>query len=213
MLLAEDDSFHIAHLFQFLIQGEQLAFDCSKRQSEICESPYQKKFLIRQARQERFHASAFSFGLRIVKPKGIISPIGKSAMTDYRKLIEEALHKGDLAESFLGMQIILEGLGDVTLENVSTNFSPKRNTFERIRKIILSQEDEHHHFGINYFSQLYPSSEEIPKYLKQRAGDYLALTNEMLLASRSLFEYFEEDVYFYQNQLEKTLPKWVINEK
>jgi hypothetical protein len=153
MLLKEDDSFHIAHLFQFLIQGEQLALHCSKRQYAISHKAKDKAFFLKQSRQERFHASAFIFGKNIIRTKGVGATIGQSVMSDYKRLINEALNRGDIAESLLGMQVILEGLGDVTLENMNTGISKKRGTFDRIRKVILSQEDEHHDFGIQYFKQ------------------------------------------------------------
>lgn len=211
MFIKEDDAFHIAHLFQFLIQGEELALACSKRQSEITVNPVERQFFLKQCRQEKFHSAAFKFGSSFVRPKGIKNPIGQRIMSDYRQLIFEALVRGDIAESVLGMQVILEGLGDVTIENMRTGIATKRAAYERIRQLILSQEDEHHDFGLNYFSHEGTEQPEITSQLTSRAQDYLGLTEALLLETQSLFEYFEADVNQYRHRFFNTLPDWVTS--
>ncbi len=148
IVLAKDDAYHIAHLLQFLIQGEVLAFDCAKQQAKLCNNAGQTKFLKRQARQEFFHASVFKMGVGLIKPKGVGAPLGERPMRQYRRLIEDALKRGDLAESLLGMQVILEGLGDVTLEKTNTQALNAGTTFDKLRRIVLGQEDAHHTFGL-----------------------------------------------------------------
>lgn len=208
IVLAKDDAFHIAHLLAFLIQGEVLAFDCAKQQALLCGDRGQQKFLKRQARQEFFHASVFKMGVGLIKPKGVGAVIGAKPMAQYRRLIEEALKRGDLAESILGMQIVLEGLGDVALENTNMDLLHSGATFDKLRRIVLGQEDAHHTFGLGYFEKTF-ADDDIPDYLKSRAKDYMAITHDLLLSVHSLFEYFEEDTQQYQQQMALSLPQWV----
>jgi len=209
IVLAKDDAFHIAHLLNFLIQGEVLAFDCAKQQTQLCQNAAQRKFLKRQARQEYFHASVFRMGVGLIKSKSAGSPLGKKPMREYRLLIEEALKRGDLTESLLGMQIILEGLGDVALENTSTHSLDSGATFDRLRSIVLGQEDAHHTFGLRYFKKQFPDEQLIPDYLRSRAKDYMGITHDMLASVQSLFEYFDEDIHSYRQQMTLSLPQWV----
>lgn len=209
IVIAKDTAFHIAKLLQFLIQGENLAKDCAKQQAELCQISVQKKFLKRQYRQEFFHAKVFGNGIKLLNCRSLGSPLGATPMQQYRELIEAALRRGDFAESILGMQIILEGLGDVTLERSNTRFLNSGTTFDRLRQIVLNQEDAHHQFGLDYFQSNYTQPAEIPEQLISRAKDYVHLTHEMLDSVQSLFEYFDVDANHYKQLMFRDLPDWI----
>ena len=211
IVIKKDTAYHIAHLLQFLLQGEVLAHDCAKRQAQLCNQSEHRKFLKKQSRQEFFHAKVFDQGINLLNSKGLGSPLGKRPMQRYRMMIEDALDRGDLNESLLGMQIILEGLGDVTLEKSNTKFLNSGTTFDKLRNIVLGQEDAHHQFGLNYFEQQYASDTEIPSYLVDRARDYISLTHEMLDSVQSLFEYFEVNSEDYKKLMFRDLPNWLKN--
>ncbi len=135
MFLLPDESKQIARLFNFFLQGELLATDCARMQKNIFSDKYSKQFLSRQVRQEQFHTKVFKAGIGILMPRGVGGRVGLETIQNYRKLLEEALLRGDQAESLLGMQIILEGLGDVVLKKISMGFPTRGLNFQRVRKM------------------------------------------------------------------------------
>jgi len=89
-----------------------LATEFARKQTHIFSDKYSKRYLSRQSRQELFHTKVFKAGIEILMPRGVGETVGLTPMQSYRRLLEEALQRGDQAESLLGMQIILEGPAD-----------------------------------------------------------------------------------------------------
>jgi hypothetical protein len=213
MFLLADDRYQIARLFAFLLQGEQLARDCSRQQARLFEDSVAKKFLINQSRQEKFHCSVFKAGVGILAPRGVSEIPGKKQMNDYRRLVEESLKRGDANESLLAMQIILEGLGDVLVKRIDAGFERRGigGLCRRVRHLIVGQEDAHHAFGVNRFEQQF-EHREIPIYLLRRSQDYLGLLNELVVSVSPMFACFDEDVDDYMCEFYAELPD-VISEQ
>ncbi|MCG8379026.1 MAG: hypothetical protein MI865_06085 [Proteobacteria bacterium] len=210
MFLALNERQHIARLFDFLLQGELLAYDCASKQVDLFNDKQTKKFLNNQARQERFHCKVFKSGIGILTPRGISNTPGKKEMQQYRTLITEALERGDKAESLLGMQIMLEGLGDVAVKHISAGFEYRQLGYlcQRVRHLILGQEDAHHAFGLNRFEQLF-NDQEIPDYLIGRSQDYLELLEQLIFSVSELFDYFDEQSSQYMDEFYLDLPDWI----
>jgi hypothetical protein len=124
-------------------------------------------------------------------------------------MLEAALSRGDLAESLLGMQIILEGFGEVTLARISQGFSSRGFAFHRVRHLVARQEDAHHSFGLHYLRQMTADYKEIPPRLMERGRHYFALTDELMASVATLFEYFDEDALEYGAALRQSLPAWI----
>lgn len=210
MLIAADERKQIASLFSFLMQGEHLAMDCARWQAKIFSDPHSRRFLVNQAKQENFHAKVFKAGIGLLAPKGAGEVLAQRPMREYRRLLEEALERGDCMESLLGMQVILEGLGDVTLDRISAGFPARGAGFQRVRHLILGQEDAHHEFGIKRLHQLIQLQQHIPEHLLTRAEDYLSLTEQMMLELAPLFDYFDEDPAEYIAAQHEGLPQWLF---
>jgi len=210
MFLPADEKKQISRLFAFLLQGEQLAFDCASKQVELFTDKHSKKFLKNQARQERFHCQVFKSGVGILTPRGVSNIPGEKEMRTYRQLLTEAWERGDKAESLLGMQIMLEGLGDVAVNHISAGFDYRNVGLmcRRVRHLILGQEDAHHTFGLNRFNELY-EGDAIPGYLVQRSQDYLELLDSLMLSLSELFDYFDESVELYLDEFYDALPEWI----
>ena len=211
-LLTTDERKQIARLFNFLLQGEQLAFDCATRQAKIFPDQSSRRFLLSQARQEAFHAKIFKAGIGILMPRGIGDAMGKKSMQDYRRLLESALDRGDAAESLLAMQIILEGLGDIALNRISAGIPDRGLNFKRVRQLVVGQEDAHHSFGLRRFEQLLNSNTVRLSELSLRADDYLELAGKLVTSVAPLFEYFEEDPKEYLQELLQTIPQNISRE-
>ncbi len=207
MLLASEERRQIARLFNFLLQGEQLAFDCATRQAQLFQQTAASRFLLSQARQEATHVRIFKAGIGILAPRGVGEPLGKVAMARYRSLLGSALDKGEQAESLLGMQIILEGLGDIALHRISAGIPARGLAFHRVRQLLVVQEDAHHRFGLRQFQNLMALQPDEADTIYRRAEDYLALAEELVCSIRPLFEYFDEDPRDYISELQRSIPQ------
>jgi len=210
MFLLPTEHRQIARLFDFLLQGEQLAFDCASAQMQLFEDRASRNFLRNQARQEKFHYRVFKSGIGILAPKGISGTPGTRQMQSYRRVLEAALKRGDRAETLLGMQVLLEGLGDVTLQHIGAGFGRRRLQFlcRRVRHLVTGQEDAHHSFGLRRLRSLMqeePASEAIAR----RSQDYLELLEQLLGSVADLFEYFDEDPEIYKKEFQQSLPIWL----
>lgn len=210
MFLLPEKRQHIARLFDFLLLGEQLAFDCASQQVRFFEDKASQNFLRNQARQERFHYQVFKSGTGLIAPKGVSGTPGKEAMQAYRRLLEEALARGDQAETLLGMQVLLEGLGDVTVQHIDSGFGNRKlgNLCRRVRHLITGQEDAHHSFGISRLQQCLVGT-RAPEKLVRRGEDYLDLIEQLVASTADLFAEFDEDPRQYLDELQQGLPDWL----
>jgi len=200
----------IARLFDFLLQGERLAFDCSRAQAALFDDRASRRFLLNQARQERFHYRVFEAGIGILAPKGISATPGRREMQDYRRLLEAAWRRGDRAETLLGMQVLLEGLGDVGLAHICAGFEHRGLGLlcRRVRHLVAGQEDAHHSFGLRRLRSLLPdrAAEEA---LAPRAQDYLDLLDRLFDSLAELFLFFDENPLVYKREFHDSLPAWL----
>ena len=214
MFLPADERQQISRLFAFLLQGEQLAYDCASKQALLFDDKPSQKFLKNQARQERFHCQVFKSGVGILTPRGVSNIPGKKEMQAYGQLLTEALERGDQAESLLGMQIIMEGLGDVAVKHISAGFDYRDIGFmcRRVRHLILGQEDAHHAFGVQRFNSLY-ADQPMPDHLIQRSQDYLELLESLMHSVSELFEYFDESAELYIDEFYDDLPDWIAAQR
>lgn len=209
MVIAPDQRREIARLFSFLMEGERLAHEGALRQADMAPEPAARRFLLAQARQEGFHARVFQSAIGWLAPKGVSAPPGLAVMERYRRLIEEAIERGDLAESLLAQQVILEGLGHVVLSRIDGGMSKRAIGFSRLRRILLYQEKAHHGFGIRELKRLLDRQVIAPEGFRQRAQDYTALTDSMLASLSGFFGFFDEDPVEYTRELRHHLPDWI----
>ncbi len=215
IFLAKNERQQISRLFAFLLQGEQLAFDCAKRQSVFFTDTWHRRFLANQARQERFHAAVFRSASGMLTPKGLSAIPGKREFEQYGMLLSECLQRNDSMGSLLGMQILLEGLGDVALNHIDAGFELRGidGMCQRVRYLILGQEDAHHQFGINTFQNLLGEESEISAQLRQQCQDYLELIEQLMESTKELFHYFDENTDLYMDEFYQSLPVWVSEQR
>ena len=214
MFPGTDKRYQIARLFAFLLQGEQMAFNCARKQAGLFEDRAAKKFLNNQSRQEKFHRSVFKAGVGILAPRGVSEVPAKKQMIDYGRLVDEALQRGDTMESLLAMQIILEGLGDVLVKRIDAGFELRGigGLCRRVRHLIVGQEDAHHAFGVNRFEAFF-EQRDIPEYLLQRSQDYLGLLDELVISVSPMFSYFDESVDDYMREFYADLPMRIAEQR
>src|SRR3989338_1594142 len=126
MLVRPDERVPIARLLTFLEYGERLAHDCARAQAALAPEQGMQRFLASQARQESAHAWVFQGAIAWLEPKHLGDSPFLPALEQYRALLEDALQRGDLAETLMAEQLILEGLGEAILARIEEGLA-KRN--------------------------------------------------------------------------------------
>src|SRR5262245_47167549 len=197
MFVRADERVPIARLLQFLERGERLAHDCARAQAALAPEAGMRRFLLGQARQEYYHAVIFQGAIAWLAPRHVGAGPLLSPLERYRMLLEEALDEGCLAETLLAEQIILEGLGEAILARIEEGLVKRQAPFVRLRRILLHQEQAHHHFGRRMLDRALSAGRESVEALRLRAQDYLALTDAMVAGVADLFESIDEDPAVY----------------
>lgn len=208
MKIGADEKVQIARLLSFLLRGEQLAQACAVRQARITDDRLMRRFFVGQSRQEEAHAKAFKTAILWLAPKGVTCP-ALAVINQYESVLNDALMGGDLMETLLGMQIVLEGMGHVVLSHFNNGIEGRGMRFIRLRRAFLTQEASHHAFGIKQLECQINKPEYPANQLLDKAGDYLALIHNALNRLHGLFEYFNEDSKVYLEEFQQQLPHWM----
>ena len=201
MNIGSEEKTHIARYLSFLLSGEKVAHHCAARQAKLCGNDQAKCFLIKQSRQERFHAATFQSAFLWLTPRGVTNP-AKKQMQQYESLLKNATENNDLFSSVVGLQVILEGMGNVALSHFDHGIEQRGIGYQKIRKAILAQEDSHHEFGLHYLKE-----NTLSAAAANHAGSYLSLINDMFTSLQGLFEFFDEDTCHYFAEFNHNLPE------
>lgn len=209
MLVHHDEKVPIARLLTFLEHGERLANECAKAQAALALDSGSRRFLLSQARQEAAHALVFQGAIAWLAPRHLGDAPFLPALEGYRKILNDALARRDLLETFLAEQVILEGLGEAILTRIEEGLVKRAAPFGRLRRVLLQQEEAHHRFGRRMLERAMAEGRIDAETLCRRAQDYLALTDQMVLALSDLFESIAEDPTAWAGDVRKFLPEWV----
>ncbi len=147
MLVSHDEKVPIARLLTFLEHGERMAHDCAKSQAALTEDSGTRRFLLSQAKQEAMHARVFQGAIAWLAPKHLRDAPFLPALEEYRRILDDALARHDLMETFLAEQVVLEGLGEAVLTRIERGLVKRAAPFGLLRRILLKQEEAHHGFG------------------------------------------------------------------
>ncbi len=210
MLVHPDEKAPIARLLTFLEQGERLANECAKAQAVLAPDSGSRRFLLSQARQEAAHALVFQGAIAWLAPRHLGDAPFLPALEEYRKILNGALARQDLLETFLAEQVILEGLGEAILTRIEEGLAKRAAPFGRLRRMLLQQEEAHHGFGRRMLEQAMTEGRIDAETLRCRAQDYLALTDQMVLTLSDLFESIAEDPTAWAQDARKFLPEWLL---
>ena len=213
MLVRHDEQVPIARLLTFLEHGERLANECAKAQAALAPDSGSRRFLLSQARQEAAHRIVFQGAIAWLAPRHLGDAPFLPALEEYRKLLDNALARQDMLETFLAEQVILEGLGEAILTRIEEGLVKRAAPFGRLRRILLQQEEAHHAFGRRMLERAMAKGRIDAETLRRRAQDYLALTNQMVLTLGDLFESIAEDPTAWAHDVRKFLPEWLIETK
>ncbi len=207
MHLRPDESRQIARLFGFLQHGEWLARDVAARQAQLAPDPLAKRFFAAQSRQETFHAAVFQGVVHWLAPRGVPPPL-PNALAGYRARVEDALARGDLAESLLALQVTFEALGDVVLEAIDAGIARRGGGFERLRRVLRTQEQAHHAFGVRALERHFEAVPDLSARLRAPALDYAELVRDVLHGLGGVFADFRQDPADHWRRFRQRLPGW-----
>jgi rubrerythrin len=210
MLVCPDEKVPIARLLTFLEHGERMAHDCAKAQAAFSEDSRTSRFLLSQARQEAVHARVFQGAITWLAPKHLRDTPLLPALEEYRRMLNDALARRSLLETFLAEQVVLEGLGEAVLTRIEQGLVKRAAPFGRLRRILLRQEEAHHEFGRRQIEQAIEHSETDVNDLRQRAQRYLALIDAMVFTLCDLFESIDEDADTWAADVRTFLPNWCV---
>lgn len=209
MLVRPDEQVPIARLLTFLEYGERLAQDCAARQAAAIEDPKAARFLRSQARQESLHAYVFQGAIAWLAPRHLRDAPFLPALESYRQKLDDALARGDLLETVLAEQIILEGLGEAILHRIEAGLVKRDAPFGRLRRVLLHQEEAHHAFGERTIDRAVAAGRITYDELKSQAQDYIGLTETMVLTLADLFDTIDEDPAVWAHDVRRYLPRWL----
>jgi len=198
-----------ARLFSFLMLGEQVAQRCALEQSKQTTHIGSRRFLLSQARQENYHRILLQKAVLTLTPKGALFNPANKPLLKYQKLLDTAIANNNYAETLLGQQVILEGLGEIVLENIDKGMSNRMFGFKKIRRVILKQEQAHHDFGIRRLNNWFNSDKDRINAISDKTSDYLELIHEIIENFHDVFEYFGYDSNDYYAEVKRKLPDWI----
>ena len=209
MLVRPDERVPIARLLTFLEHGERLAHDCARAQAALATDRGMQRFLASQARQESAHARVFQGAIAWLAPRHLGDSPFLPALERYRALLDDALRRRDFAETLMGEQIILEGLGEAILGRIEEGLVKRGAPFGALRRILLQQEEAHHDFGRRMLDRAFAAGASSPGHLRVRAREYLDQTDRMVSTLGDLFESIDEDPHQYTERARSYLPAWL----
>jgi len=213
VLVSTDERVPIARLLTFLEQGERMAHDCAKAQSALVTDSGARGFLCSQARQEAAHAMVFQGAIAWLAPKNLGGSPFLPAMEEYQALLQDALIRKDLVETFLAEQVVLEGLGEAVLTRLEQGLMKRAAPFGRLRRVLLQQEEAHHRFGCRQLERAITRGKADVSSLQRRARPYLALTDAIILTLSDLLDTIHEDASAWAADVRTFLPKWLVTDE
>jgi hypothetical protein len=211
VLVRHDEKVPIARLLTFLERGERLANECATAQAALAPDTGSRRFLLSQARQEAAHGIVFQGAIAWLAPRHLGNAAFLPALEEYRKLLDDALARQDVLETFLAEQVILEGLGEAILTRIEEGLAKRAAPFGRLRRMLLQQEEAHHGFGRRMLERAMAEGRIDAEILGRRAQDYLALVDQMVLTLSDLFESIAEDPTAWAQDVRRFLPEWLVD--
>lgn len=153
----------LARLLEVLRSGEVLAAQIASRQSQLARLPWMARALRVQAAQERGHATMATAALALTG-SATRTPDVTLAL---RQQLNHDLDQGNLAASMLGLQGVVEHLGEALLESLGRYTHPAGTVLHALRTKVLAQEHSHVLLGARCLQALgtqAPNAETLGKY-------------------------------------------------
>ncbi|MBI2311735.1 MAG: hypothetical protein HYU77_04435 [Betaproteobacteria bacterium] len=210
LLIGPDVNARAARVLRVVALGERLAEEGARLQATLARHPRMARFLRHQASQEQLHAFAFEAGIRYLAPKADPAELpGIKALNQFRERLLADLEQGRLAESLVGLQMVLEGIAMEVLSRLRLDLARNGARFEPLRRRLLRQEESHHAFGAVWLPRMAAEGRTDRERLRAATGEYLLLGNAVLEGCGELFADFGAPLARYREALRQALPEWL----
>jgi hypothetical protein len=169
----------LARLLGAIARGEQLAHRTAARQAGLVGLAAMRRALETQARQEHVHATSFAAAALLFDSRGgrASTPLDL-AFDAYARELDADLAAGRLAASLVGLQGVLEGLGEALLTRLDAASEPRTAAFDALRRRFARQEHAHQAIGARCLRALGTGAPE----LREFAGSYAVLSEALIAA-------------------------------
>lgn len=209
-MIGINSSTRAARVFHVLWHGECIAHDIAVRQAMICGNAKAKRFFAMQASQESIHATLFHAATLVLAPRTrMVQTNAVTALGAYRRQLAHDLERGHLVSTIIGLQIVLEGLGALTLAHINPALSRHGARFAPFKRLLEQQEDTHHAFGCRWLAR--EDAASIPR-MAADARRYFELACDVIGNSEDLFCYGISTPRDYRAQLRAALPPVVTRD-
>lgn len=135
-----------AQLMCIQAAGERLAQKGALAQAGMAPSCEASRFLLRQSRQEAFHAHLFAAAAWALDDRVNVSAADE-ALARIGHALNDALERADWRHAVVIQHVALEGLGHAVLEHFDAELPESGGRMARLRRMILAQEEAHFAFG------------------------------------------------------------------
>jgi|GEM_PF-1464542 len=136
----------MARLIEVLRQGEQLAAHTAALQSRMAPVLWMRHALEVQATQERSHAALADVAAHL-SGSAQARASTPDVVAGLRQRLAHDLAANDLASSLLGLQGVIEHIGEALLEQLGCHAHPAGGVLHALRKKVLAQEHGHVQLG------------------------------------------------------------------
>lgn len=193
-----DARFKFSRLIGVLCAGEELAAHVALSQSRFAPEPWMRRALEAQAQQERGHARAAAAVATLIRGRGrapaVLARLGAR--------LEADLQAGNLAGSLIGLQGVIEHLGETLLERLGRHPHPIGALLHPLRERVLAQERGHARLGAKCLVALAATGQE------QAFADYAGLGLETARAVADLLEDTRVDADGFWREVAARLAGW-----
>ena len=145
----------------------------------------------------------------------IRTPSKLTAQPDDRTERERMLglaKQGQVVETILAEQVILEGVGEALLTRIEVGLLKRAAPFRPLRQILLLQEEAHAGFGRRYLDRAIASGRTSTDALRADAQEYLQLAMAMVTTLGDLFGDLQEDATAWASDISHFVPAWLQSE-
>lgn len=205
MLIRPGARAEIGRLFACLQYGEELAHDCASSQEHLAPERWRSS-IARQSRQELQHARIFSRATSVIAP--LRPPPVPRPLKIFRTRLEGACARGDLLETLVGQQIVLESFGELVLSRMDRKFDQYGLGFKRVRKVLLHQEQGHLAFGGRAVRDLVQTGTTTVSQVRALSIPYLSLVDGILDELQPVFDVVHADSAEFKSAMRLRLPEW-----
>ena len=197
-------SLKLARLLSVLHAGESLAAHAAARQAALAPQRWMSRALRVQALQELGHAGMATAALALNGTRGH----GPDALAALRTQLNRDLDQGRLAASFLGLQGVVEHLGEALLETLGTYTHPAGAPLHALRVRVLAQERGHVQLGARclrtFDTQAYASRADLGAAL----DEYRAIGASVALQVADLLDDARLDGAVFWRGVDVRLTQW-----